>query len=55
MDINKLLVLIKKLTNAVVEQTRTKPQEILKYKLSKQMETFSCNPPISLTEEENGY
>ena len=33
------------------EQTKTKPQETLEFKMNKQMQTFSFNPPINLVEE----
>ena len=32
-------------------KTKPKPQETLEYKMNKQMETFSLNPPINLSEE----
>ena len=47
---NELLLLIKKHTDALIEQTRTKPQETLEFKMNKQMQTFSFNPPINLIE-----
>ena len=47
---NELLLLIKKRTDSLIEQTKTKPQETLEFKLNKQMETFSFNPPINLSE-----
>ena len=34
---NKLLILIKKHTETLIEQTKTKPQETLEFKLNKQM------------------
>ena len=46
-----MLLLIKKQTNTLIEQTKTKPQETLEYKLKKQVQTFSFNPPINLVEE----
>ena len=49
---NELLLLIKKHTDTLIEQTRTKPQETLEFKMSKQMQTFSFNPPINLIEED---
>ena len=49
--INELLLLIKKLTHTLIEQTKTKPQETLEYKMNKQMKTSSFNPPINLVEE----
>ena len=47
----ELLLLIKKHTDTLIEQTRTKPQETLEFKMIKQMQTFSFNPPINLFEE----
>ena len=48
---NELLLLIKKHTDTLIEQTRTKPQETLEFKMNKQMQTFSFNPPTNLIEE----
>ena len=48
---NELLLLFKKHTDTLIEQTRTKPQETLEFKMNKQMQTFSFNPPINLIEE----
>ena len=48
---NELLFLIKKHTDTLIEQTRTKPQEVLEFKMNKQMQTFSFSPPINLVEE----
>ena len=48
---NELLLLIKKHTDTLIEQTKTKPQETLEFKMDKQMHTFSFNPPINLVEE----
>ena len=48
---NGLLLLIKKHTDTLIEQTKTKPQETLEFKMNKQMQTFSFNPPINLVEE----
>ena len=48
---NELLLLIKKHTDALIEQTKTKPQETLEFKMNKQMQTFSFNPPINLFEK----
>ena len=42
--------LIKKQTDTLIEQTKTKPQENLEIKMNKQMQTFSFNPPINLVE-----
>ena len=49
---NELLFLIKKHTDTLIEQTKTKPQETLEFKMNKQMQTFSFNPPINLVEED---
>ena len=48
---NELLLLIKKHTDTLIEQTKTKAQETLEFKMNKQMQTFSFNPPINLVEE----
>ena len=48
---NELLLLIKKHTDTLIEQTKTKPQETLEFKMNRQMQTFSFNPPINLIEE----
>ena len=48
---NELLLLIKKHTDTLIEQTKTKPQETLEFVIDKQMQSFSFNPPINLIEE----
>ena len=48
---NELLLLIKKHTDTLIEQTKTRPQEPLQFKMNKQMQTFSFNPSINLVEE----
>ena len=48
---HELLLLIKKHTDTLIENTKTKPQETLEFKMDKQMQTFSFNPPINLVEE----
>ena len=48
---NELLLLIKKHTDTLIQQTKTKAQETLEFKMNKQMQTFSFNPPINLVEE----
>ena len=48
---NELLLLIKKHTDTLIEQTKTKPQETLEFKMNKQRQTFSFNPPLNLVEE----
>ena len=49
---NELLLLIKKHTDTLIEQTKTKPQETLEFKMNKQTQTFSFNPPINSIEED---
>ena len=49
---NELLLLVKKHIDTLIEQTKTKPQETLEFKMSKKMQTFSFNPPINLIEED---
>ena len=48
---NELLLLIKKHTDTLIEQTKTRPQETLEFKMNKQIQTFSFNPPINLIED----
>ena len=48
---NELLLLIKKHTDTLIEQTKTKPHETLEFKMDKQKQTFSFNPLIDLLEE----
>ena len=48
---NELLLLIRKHTDNLIQQTKTKPQETLEFKMKKQMQTFSFNPPINSVEE----
>ena len=52
---NELLLLIKKHTDTLIEQTRTKPQETLEFKMSKQRQTFAFNPSINLVEEDKWF
>ena len=49
---NELLLLIKKHTDTLIRQTKTKPQETLEFKMNKQTQTFSFNQPINLIEED---
>ena len=46
-----MLLLIKKNTDTIIEQTKTKAQETLEFKMRKQMETLSLIPPINSAEE----
>ena len=48
---NDLLLLIKKHTDTLIKQTKTKPQETLEIKMNKQKQIFSFNPSINLIEE----
>ena len=48
---NELLLLIKKHTDTLIEQTRTKPRETLDFKKNKQMQTFSFSPATNLVKE----
>ena len=50
---NKLLLLTKKHTDTLIEQKKTNSQETPDFKMNKQMQTFSFNPPINLVEEGN--
>ena len=47
-----MLLLNKKHTDTLIQQTKTKPQETLEFKMNKQTQTFSLNPPINLVEED---
>ena len=48
---NELLLLVKKHTDTLIEQTKTKPQKTLEFKMNKQLQSFWFNPPINLVEE----
>ena len=48
---NELLLLIKKHTDTLIEQTKTTPQESLEFKMNKQMQIFQFNPPKNLVEQ----
>ena len=48
---DELLLLTKKHTDMLIEQTKTKPQETLENKMNKQRQSFSFNPSINLVEE----
>ena len=45
------ILLSKKHTDMLIEQTKSKPQETLEFQMNKQVQTFSFNPPINLVEE----
>ena len=46
-----MLLLNKKHTDTLNEQTKTKPQETLEFVMNKQTQSYSFNPPINLSEE----
>ena len=48
-----MLLLVKKRTDTLTEQLKTKPPETLEFKMDKQMQTFSFSPPIKLVKEGN--
>ena len=47
----ELLLLIKKHTDTLIEQTKKKPQETLESKMTQSKQTFSFNHPINLVKE----
>ena len=48
---NEFLLLNKKHTDTLIEQTRTKAQETLEFKMIRSVETFSFNRSLNLIEE----
>ena len=48
---NELLLLIKKHTDTLIEQTKTKPQETLEFEMTRSKQTFWFNHPINLVDE----
>ena len=48
---NELLLLIETHTDTLIEQTRTKPQELLEFRMDNQIQTFFFNLPKNLIEE----
>ena len=46
-----MFFVVKKHTDTLLEQKKTKPQETLEFKLNKQMETFSFSTPMKLSQE----
>ena len=48
---NELLLLIKKHTDTLIENTKTKPQKTLEFKMNEQKQSFSFNTPTNLLEE----
>ena len=51
---NELLLLIKKHTYTLIEQTKARSQETLEFKMNKQMQIFSFSPPIKSFEDGKG-
>ena len=49
---NELLLLIKKHTDTLIENTKTKAQETFEFKMNKQRQIYSFNPPKNLIEED---
>ena len=47
----EFLLSIKKHTDTLIEQTKTRPQETLEFKINKQMQTFPFIQPINLLEK----
>ena len=47
----ELLFLLEKHTDTKIEETKTRPQETLEFKMNKQLQIFLFNPPINLLEE----
>ena len=47
-----MLLLVKKHTDTLIEQRKTRPQETLESVVSGQTKTFSFDPPINLAEKE---
>ena len=48
---NELLLLIKKHTDTLIQQTKTRPQETLEFKKIEQVQIFCFSPPINLLDE----
>ena len=48
---SNLILLMKKHTDALIKQLKSKPQETLEFKLNKQMQFFSFSPTINSVEE----
>ena len=49
--INDLLLLIKKHTDTLIVQTKSRTQDTLEFKMNKQMQTFSFSPAVNLSVE----
>ena len=50
----ELLLLSRKHTDTLIEQTKTKPQGTLEFKLNHEMQVFSFSPPMNLAGEGKG-
>ena len=50
-----MLLLSKKHTDTLIENTKTKPQETLEFKMNKQRQIYSFNPPVNLIEEDRWF
>ena len=48
---DELLLLVKKHTDMVIENTKTHPQDTVEYKMNTRLQSFSFNLPIKLVEE----
>ena len=48
---NEMVLLIKKHTDTLIEQTKPKPQETLEFEMNKEMQIFSFNHTINLVED----
>ena len=48
---NEILLLIKKLTDTLIQETKTRPQGKHEFKTIRSKRTFSFNPPINLVEK----
>ena len=46
-----MFLLTKKQTDTLIKQTKTKLQETLQFKMTKQIQPCSFNPPINLSED----
>ena len=47
-----MLLSINKHTDILIEQTTTRPQETLEFKMTNRIKIFSFNPPINLVEDD---
>ena len=47
---NELLLSIKKHTDTLIQETKTRPQETFEFKMNRRMKIFSFNPLMNLVE-----